>query len=197
MDREYPRLFLYLGDLKFADAWVAGGKIPISLASTYKSESRGGTMTPDENLIYTFARPLEEFQELITFVPGMPIRNLTICGNSANGKPLPNVYNASRYVEDGLILSFCHKASDEIMQRLGKVCCVQITEPGLLLRSIEAQLGPVDNVAPCAYTSGHQRDHFLKSEEDSWQDEFRLFWKKTDEPIVWVEIPPVAVLMAL
>ena len=28
----------------------------------------------------------------------------------------------------------------------------------------------------CAYTDGHQRNHFLKSTKDAWQDEFRIFW---------------------
>ncbi|RSE91753.1 hypothetical protein [Achromobacter aegrifaciens] len=197
MDREFPKLFLYLGDVKFAETWVGGGKIPINLASSYKSDTRGGVMTPDENLIYAFARPVEEYQNVIAFSPSVQIHNLTIVGCSVDGRPLSNEYGASRYVEDGLILSFCQTASYEIMQRLGKVCCVQVIQPDLLLNSIEAQLGPVSKVGPCRYTSDHRRNHFLKSDEDSWQDEFRFFWKKTDEPTVWVDIPPVAEHLAL
>jgi len=29
----------------------------------------------------------------------------------------------------------------------------------------------------CEYTDSHQRNHFLKSAKDKWQDEFRVFWK--------------------
>ena len=36
-------------------------------------------------------------------------------------------------------------------------------------------------MAICEYTSGPNRNHFLKSEANAWQEEFRIFWHGSAE----------------
>jgi len=93
-----------------------------------------------------------------------------------NGKAIPKINNASFYKEDGLILSFCNSHDDEIATRLGKSCCVRISNIKELYLSINKQLGVKGKMGDCKYTQGHNRNHFLKSVEDEWQQEFRMFW---------------------
>jgi hypothetical protein len=44
--------FLYLTDLEWADTWIKGGLIPITLASSYLSDDREGVMTLGDNLVH-------------------------------------------------------------------------------------------------------------------------------------------------
>lgn len=39
-------MYLYLTELKWVKAWINGGEMPISLASTYLYDKRGGILTP-------------------------------------------------------------------------------------------------------------------------------------------------------
>ncbi|WP_131798626.1 hypothetical protein [Achromobacter insolitus] len=192
MQDPFPRLYLYLPVLSYSEAWIRGGRVPIRLASSYKSDLRQGIMTPDENLIYDSPVPFEALHPAIV-VEGDA--RVTFTNNTYNGRRLPDIKNASRYREDGLILSFSKTASPDVMRRLDKVCCIEVTKPGLLWRRINSQIGRIGRVGACRYTTDHQRDHFLKSVEDQWQDEYRFFWPKTDQPEVWVKIPPVAKLV--
>ena len=41
--------YLYLAKPWMADTWIKGGVVPLSVASTYASDRRSGTLTPDEN----------------------------------------------------------------------------------------------------------------------------------------------------
>jgi hypothetical protein len=52
---------------------------------------------------------------------------------------------------------------------------------------IDEQLGVVGIAGDCKYNLDHQRSHFEKSTDDSWQDEYRLFWPLTTHK--WVELP--------
>ncbi|EIO4097996.1 hypothetical protein LQK61_004489 [Vibrio parahaemolyticus] len=178
--------YLYLTEVEWADAWINGGEIPISLASSYLSESREGIYTPDENLIHDSSYPIPAFRQFGIHLEN--VKNVTMTGNTFNGKKIPDVKNASYYKEDGLILSFCNELDTEIARRLGKKACVKILDMHQLKMALDSEVGSKGVMKNCSYTKGFQRDHFLKSTEDSWQNEFRLFWKS--DKSVWVSIPP-------
>jgi hypothetical protein len=108
--------YVYLNELWHADAWIRGGRIPISLASTYKSEVRDGILTPDENLIYDSPLDFKEEYSPYIKIDGSVI-GLTIMNLQINGVKFPGVVNVSRYVEDGIILSVWKKFDVEIGRR--------------------------------------------------------------------------------
>lgn len=179
--------YLYLTKVEWTEAWISGGKIPISLASTYLSQDRSGTKTPDENFVYDSPVDLKIFRPGINVPDAANVRGLTITRSYYNGARLPEVINANHYREDGLILSFCNEFSDEIASRLGKSACIKILDVEKLRRKIDKQLGCRGEMNDCLYTPGHQRGHFLKHIDDSWQREFRIFWRTLNEK--WVTVP--------
>lgn len=178
-------LYLYLNEHWHAHTWVKGGRIPIKPASTYKSLERKGIFTPDENLIHDSSVDLLSLKPLLRFEN---VRKLTMTNNRKDGALMPDVHNASIYEEDGLILSFCHKLSDDIARRMKKKSCVKIKDINALKRCIDRAVGVRATAKNCRYTEDHQRNHFLKSKDDSWQSEFRMFWNLRSE--VRVTIPP-------
>jgi hypothetical protein len=163
--------FLYLTKTEWQNAWLNGGTIPINLASEYLRQERGSIYTPDETLIHD--SPVD-----LTLIPVLKLSgiNLTMIGNIVDGQRIPDFRNASLLRQDGNILSFCDVASTAIAKQLKKVCCVKIFDLSELKKIIDAQLGVLGESGPCVYTAGHQRGHFLKSTEDAWQREYRLFW---------------------
>lgn len=165
--------YLYLTKKEWQQSWVHGGGIPINLASTYLRQERGGIYTPDETLVHK--SPID----IRSFAPAIVISgpDITVTDNTYNGMKLPEVRNAAYYREDGIILSFCNVARREISERMGKACCVKILDVFALKEVIDAQLGIEGIVGPCQYTKDHQRNHFLKSIEDVWQQEYRMFWR--------------------
>ena len=166
--------YLYLTKHEWCNTWVNGGIIPINPASFYLSPTREGTKTPDENLIHN--SPVD-IASLSSFGFHMEnVKDLTFTNNIYNGISLPSFANADYYKEDGLILSFCNRKSNEICKRLGKIACVAIGSIESLKSIIDEQLGVEGMAGNCQYTQDHQRNHFLKSIEDGWQDEYRLFW---------------------
>jgi len=177
--------YLYLTEVKWAAAWVNGGEIPISPASTYVRDSRDGIYTPDENLVHHSSYPIPSFQQFGFHLEN--IKNLNMSGNTFNGRKIPEVKNASYYNEDGLILSFCDILDEEVAKRMGKKACVKILDINRLKTSLDNEIGSKGVMKNCTYTKGFQRDHFLKSTDDSWQKEFRLFWQKNES--IWVNIP--------
>lgn len=175
--------YLYLSKLEWAEAWVSGGDIPISLASRYLSNVRNGTATPDENTIFESPMPRPILQKI-----GIGInecKNITISRSFMGGIPISHM-EISDYAEDGLILSFCNSNSEYIARRLGKVACVKILKMAALKECFDEQLGCCSVMKKCDYTKGHERNLFLKSIEDSWQDEYRLFWKLHQERSVCI-----------
>ena len=79
--------------------------------------------------------------------------------------------------------------SADIARRLDqKKACVRITDVRALCRCIDEQLDVEGLMGLVSYTADHNRDHFLKSDEDQWQREYRLFWK-VDEQERWVVLP--------
>jgi hypothetical protein len=177
--------FLYLREPDWAKSWIEGGEIPINLASSYLSDSREGIMTPDENLIHESTYPVPNLKQYGFDIQN--VKNLTFTGNYFNGVRAPDLHNASYYTEDGLILSFCNHFSIETAEMLGKNVCVKILHIEKTRKLIDKQLGCKGIMKSCQYTTSHQRNHFLKSIEDQWQDEYRIFWKKQRQK--WVKIP--------
>ena len=168
------RRYLYLAKREWAETWVQGGQIPISLASTYKAVERIGVFTPDENLIHISPVDVSGLRRFgLNF---QNVRGLTFKGNRFNGELLPDFENADYYNEDGLILSFSNVISSEIMTRLEKVACVAILDIQRMKELFDKQIGVPGIAKDCEYTLDHQRNHFLKSQQDAWQQEYRIFW---------------------
>ena len=176
--------FLYLTKKEWVDVWVNGGEIPISLASSYLSKNRDGTLTPDENLIH------ESPVDLKSLSPGIHIggnvKDITITNSFINGKRVPDIISGNYFTEDGLIFSFCNVFDKDIAHRLNKEACVRLNNLEKLRRKIDKQLGSKGVMKECEYTNDHQRNHFLKSTKDSWQQEFRIFWKYPKNKIVTI-----------
>ncbi len=180
--------YLYLTKLDWADNWINGKSIPISLASRYKSNVREGILTPDENRIHESNFDLNKLAPFINFTDGASCKNINLEGVIINGDELPTVQDAKFYIEDGLILSFCNIESEEIARKLKKQVCVRIKDIDKLKKSFDNQIGFMSIMKSCEYTSKHQRNHFLKSNQDEWQNEFRLFWKSLREENLTVPI---------
>lgn len=168
-------VYLYLEKEEWAEVWVNGGEIPINLASAYQSDERAGTMTPDENLIHESNVDLMSLSPMIHIEKNANIKGLSILNSSINGQPIPNINNANYYKEDGLILSFCNHLSPETAHKFGKAICVEILDIRKTKLEIDEQLKITGSMKKCSYTDDHQRNHFLKFSDDSWQDEFRIF----------------------
>ena len=178
-------IFLYLTEPAWTKAWIEGGEIPISLASSYLSDSREGIMTLDENLVHESAVPIPSLKQHGYHFEN--VKSLTFTGNYSNGIRLPDLHNVNYYTEDGLILSFCNHFDKSTAGEFGKKACVKILNLEKTRRKIDKQLGCKGVMKACEYTNDHQRNHFLKSKEDEWQDEFRIFWKMQNPK--WVKIP--------
>jgi hypothetical protein len=178
------RKYLYLTKVEWANTWVYGGVIPISLASNYLSQNRVGKLTPDENLIYQSQISVHELRK-----NGLDIReckNLHFKNCSFGGLDIEELH-VNYYTEDGIILSFSNLCSMSICKGLEKMVCVSINNMLSLKICIDEQLDSIGKMAHCMYTNDHLRTHFLKSAEDSWQDEYRMFWPINQEK--WVQIP--------
>ena len=178
-------IYLYLTLPEWTAAWTTGGRIPIALASTYLSDKREGTMTPDEtrvNNLNVDVRRLNHPEAL-----PQQFRGCVFVGNAFQGPDFPLVVG-DRYIEDGLILSFSTERSWLIARKLGKKSCVRVANLNALKAIIDEQVAVKGKMGPCAYTNYHERDHFLKSTADSWQCEFRMFWPGTAR--VEVVLPP-------
>ena len=169
--------YLYLSKPEWTTAWVLGGTVPIALASTYKSHIREGILTPDENLIHRSTVDIASLSASGYHFEN--VKGLTFEGNSYNGELLPNTVDADYYVDDGLILSFSNRKSNSLCTRLGKAACVVIEDIEGLKVCLDQQIGTKGIAGNCAYTADHQRNHFLKSIEDEWQQEYRMFWPAT------------------
>ena len=190
------KAYLYLSKKSWAEPWIEGGYIPINLASTYKSEIRDGIYTPDENNIRRLDNLDEERFERIAKIgdsgigKGSSIR-IKVGKYIEGGKTIATDIDFNAYYDDGYVVSFsqtCHKG---LMERLNKEVCVEINDVNKIRRQISSQIGLKGKTRVCAYTSSKNRNHFLKSTKDDWQDEVRIFWKTvTSDPQTpkWVKI---------
>ncbi len=173
--------YLYLTQIEWTSAWVNGGSIPLSMASKYKRMDRDGIYTPDENLIHESNINLRSLSPFFSFGDTPSVKDFTFIGNTLNGQPLPDVRNAKFYTEDGLVQSFCNVFDIEIAARFGKAACVRIHEIDKLRKYLDKRLGRRSRFGDCQYTHDHQRGHFLKSNDDAWQCEYRFFWPSKQE----------------
>ena len=178
--------YLYLTKTEWADTWINGGDIPISLASTYLHDEREGILTPDENLIHESPVDIKSLSPLVNFGEGGGVKSFTMTNCSVNGVSMPDIVDAKYYSEDGLILSFCNSLDESIAKRLGKQCCVKVSKLKEFRKVIDKQLGVKGVMQSCEYTDNHERNHFLKSTDDAWQDEFRLFWRYQNNTTVTI-----------
>lgn len=170
--------YLYLTKREWVDAWVNGGEVPIKLASSYLSSERKGTYTPDENRIHNSPVDITSLLDIEN------VRGLTMRNNYIGSKRLPDAYNAEYRLEDGFVLSLCNSYSTYIEAKLCKEACVRIKDVGMLKHCIDKQLRQIGEMGSCRYRYDHQRNHFLKSSKDKWQDEYRLFWRSNNPEIV-------------
>ncbi|AJY52512.1 hypothetical protein [Halomonas sp. KO116] len=166
-------MYLYLTKKEWIEPWLNGGEIPINLASTYRKMERNGIFTPDENLIYEATHPYSVLQGVIALED---VRGITLTNVNINGYQINHMYIKERREEDGLILSFCNHFSERTAHRLEKEAAIEIIDIDKLIKSINRQTKTKCKRGNCEYTLGHNRNHFLKSYRDAWQDEHRLFW---------------------
>ena len=189
-----PPLYLYLNELGHADAWTNGGEIPISLASSYLSDTRSATKTPDELLqrkvegLDPKSRPY--FSKMYDFGPAA-----THClfeGNVYHDELGTHVIEGwlTSHQEDSLIVCLSRARARITALRLGKVACIKIANVDRLRLVLEEQTGRGWSAGIMKYTSGPDRSHLLKSLEDSWQHEFRLFSQGSSKTPCWVRLPP-------
>lgn len=165
--------YLYLTQHSWVTSWVEGGEVPLVVSSTYLSQERSGTLTPDENLIESSTHP----QSIFGSSASVTGRDNFIGTFVRNGEVVANNIMINHYVEDGLVLCLANSCRDDIARGLGKLACVKIHDVNELKATLDEQVGSASIMGPCKYTTSYHRNHFLKSVEDEWQDEFRLFWK--------------------
>ncbi|EEO5398410.1 hypothetical protein N4T24_002508 [Salmonella enterica] len=177
--------YLYLTHHGWVEPWVSGGKVPLSQASSYLSEARDKIYTPDENIIDNSTHSKNQFPSLR--IEGA-CRDVKIGEIIIDNKVVASNVSFDIRYEDGLVLCLANRRSNYIAKRLGKVACVRILDVNRLKKVLDEQIGLVSEAGECKYTKYHLRNHFLKSHLDSWQDEFRLFWKNANAQEV--VIPP-------
>lgn len=167
--------YVYLESLSFVNTWVNGGLLPISSIYKYKCEEdkREGNLTPDEGLIDTSTHPQEMF--------GIKATNSTITIDNVfdvdNGRLIARGAKVERYNEAGIVLCASRELHKSIADKFNRKYCVRINNFRLLQELISKQLGVAGKIGICKYTSGHNRNCFLKSSKDFWQQEVRIFWK--------------------
>lgn len=178
--------YLYLKNEEFAHTWVNGGIVPLETASYYRTSdnTRNGVYTPDENIIFETKNGFNKLgaKDILNSViggAGAMMVNITINGKimDSNG----NVYAegiTKQYYEDGVILSLSTTLSIELLERFKtKNSVIKIVDIDKLILSLNEQLGIECTHKLCDYTLDDNRNHFLKHIDDSWQSEYRLFWK--------------------
>lgn len=177
-------LYLYLKEHRFVDAWVDGGKVPFYVASTYVSDVRAGVYTPDENLIDRSTFDIKRFGGAVEFVGDN--QNMRFADCYVGDEPVNGTVN--RHYEDGLVICMSTRRSKHVARKLKKTACVKIKDISILKNLIDEFTGVKGVQGLCAYTPSHNRNHFLKSTYDSWQEEYRIFWPNVGN--IEIEIPP-------
>lgn len=168
--------YLYLSQAFHVENWVNGGEVPLFLASSYRSQERQGIFTPDENYVCNIPADLRGMGSNVSF-RNDKISRLTIDGEVV----ATNLVNFNRYEEDGAVLCLANRLSKGISRKLNKVACVEIQDVEELKNIIDETVGVRGEMGECNYTDTYERNHFLKSVSDAWQDEYRLFWKVKED----------------
>jgi hypothetical protein len=168
--------YLYLTKKEWARAWIHGGIVPLNPASFYKSDRRGGTSTPDENIERSLRGISErDFEGIGKIHPGAKV-NIQIGEVVIDGETRGADVLFKQEHWDGVILSTCNVYDKCIADRLEKKACVEIQNIEKLQKEIDDQLRVTSRAEECEYTKSSDRGPFLKSVEDSWQEEYRILW---------------------
>ena len=190
-------VYKYLYNEEFASTWINGGRIPIFPASTYRAVDRRGTNTPDEVIKQKFStgsvkRAFESnaFGFDRNFLGPVRMNNVTIQGFQDQLRPLNINGMFVRSEQDAFIDCYSCEFSEELMVRLEtKNTCVEIDNIDGLLDEFDKQIGIKSIRRKIIYTKGLERDHFVKSDEDSWQKEFRAVWDVSNVASLVVVVP--------
>jgi hypothetical protein len=203
-------LYIYLNQPEHVSAWVDGGSVPINPASFYRSDARGGVMTPDENHILRVTGidpeafvagpslpPMIAFEDPLGAIPpasrsrmySIEISNVRVSRRGAPTRRLNGRIETG--MMDGLILSMTTVLSAGLARRFGgKKAAVRIRDLRILIETLDDQIRVKCKAGRVAYTGRPDRNHFLKSRADNWQAEYRLLWLTDDVKQRWVELPP-------
>jgi hypothetical protein len=181
------KLYRYLTKLEYAQVYINGGEIPIFPARSYLADERSGIFTPDEVLQQNLVNAPIEAIHALGKISGYARIKFTNCSMTFADSNFTNVHY-NRNEEDSLILCFATKLDKKLAEKLEKCICVEILNIDLLISEITKQLGVQPESGHCAYTEFDDRNHFLKSIEDSWQEEYRIVWKGLKDKVV-VSIP--------
>jgi hypothetical protein len=191
--------YVYLTREEWAEAWESGGPVPINPASSYLSDVREGTQTPDETLQRS-SRGVPDWviggnggTERGSPIQLGPNTSLSIidCVFEGFGHPTAHVAEAVAHChfEDGLILSLSTRLDGGLASRLGKAACVRINSMPRLISELNRQIGTDAKSGPIQYRDGYARNHFLKATADQWQQEYRLLWVTEDVSPRMVQLP--------
>lgn len=177
--------FLYLNEIAHVATWVNGGPVPLNLASSYVSRERRGTNTPDELRELDCPDPDGAWRIISSIFVGATPDNCDVNASIIGPQGFMPLKDRR---EDGLILCLSNSFDIEKQaNRYRKDACVRILDVEALKRVLDDALGAESQMRSCDYTAGRNRNPFLKSVEDKWQDEFRLYWKSVKEP-KWVPL---------
>jgi len=177
-------LYLYLDRSEYVETWLNGGEVPFFPARKYLSDERKGTLTPDEILQENWEGvERQDLDRMGIHVPTGSVRNLQFIDCSYNGSSFPDTHISS-YFEDVALFCCSRSLSMELMERFEKKAVVEIVSLNFLINQIEDSVGEPCRFGYVSYTNTKRRSHFLKSSDDSWQDEYRIV-------IPWVEQTPV------
>jgi len=219
-------MYLYLSKKDYEDTWINGGKIPIKLASAYRQDEHHGIYTPDENAMKTASSNITNTLAASVLSVEPTVNNLDVTNLKISGQariaypPLFSVVGDDVKIDNVLVMRGDH--TDELlysgdfrqnyadalilcgakiyhpilMSRLKKEVCIKIKDLLPLQEVIDKQLGIKSIFGNCKYTDLVDRNHFLKSSESRYQNEWRLVWELPYEEVskypngVEVVIPP-------
>lgn len=182
-------LFLYLTKAEWATSWINGGSIPLSKASDYLAAEQSGTMTPDEVKQRQSVGLGAEIADAVDLdsVGSVWMTNCTV--NGLHGRS-GQVHTAQ---QDSWILCFSNNLSVAIRDELKKPAdggaVVKISDPHVLLRAIDQQMGVQGHLAAISYTDSIDRSTFVKGLGSRAQREVRMAWDIVSEQPKMVEIP--------
>lgn len=190
------RIYKYLTKEEYASTWIDGGTAPVLPASTYRSQERLGTMTPDEVVHQKFSshgakRAFESgaFGFAPNFVGVVQFENVTIEGFQHQIDPIRIDGTFDRFEQDALIDCYSTELSSSLAERLGKAAIVEVMDIDSLLDQFDGQIGSHSERHLVSYTEGLERGHFMKSVSDNWQREFRAVWTSALNVSIEVNIP--------
>ena len=180
-------LFLYLKSYDHVMPWVVGGTIPLFSARTYLSKERRGVMTIDEVRQSKWrGKGLDEFRETGIF----HIKNCVNVHFQGDMFGIETDVVISDYDNDAYLHCTSTLCSRKQLARFEKTVCLRIINPRDLKRRLDAGMRQKSKAGLVQYTNGPDRGHFLKSDYDAWQCEYRLVWSRQAGAPVWIDLPP-------